>query len=70
MDFCLGMRKPWSEAELKVLPLAFKTFYSTGKAPGAAAIKNAVAMFPVLSARTLPQIKSRVFHEILKCNKK
>jgi hypothetical protein len=49
------------------MPIAFQQFYATGKPPGAAAIK---ADFPVLLQRSLPQIKSRVFHEIQKRGRK
>jgi hypothetical protein len=66
----LGTKRPWSKEELRVLPLAFKNFYRVCKPPGAEAIKEAVAQYPMMSSRTLPQIKSRVFYEIIKSNKK
>ena len=55
---------PWTEDELRALPASFTANYKSGVAPGEAAIKAAMANFPILKRRTIAQIKSRAQYDI------
>jgi hypothetical protein len=56
-----GVRIKWTPQEIKILKAAFQRFT---KPPDGEAIREIVDQHPILSRRTLPQIKSRAWHLI------
>ena len=57
----LSVRNKWSENELEILKKAFSGFH---KPPDNGTIKEVQMIYPVLQKRTVPQIKTRAWHQI------
>ena len=60
----IGVRKPWSEKELKLVRATFQKYFQWRRPPTYPAIDEAMEKHPELAARTRAQIKTRVWHMI------
>ena len=65
----LGIRIPWSEEELELLPNVFKNSFDARELPDFESIRKAKLRYSSLARRSEAQIKSRIWNLLFKSKK-